>query len=181
MGAALVRRDVVRGTAIVVAAVLGALAGCDGRAEASRVAWGVVEASEFSCDAGRCVQRHVRLPDDGEWRCAERSGVVWCAGGEPAAGVVPAPVSRGFACGTRRAPEGSRTERVCVDEAPDYPGGARGRYRCRFLQERGIQRECVSERVEPRPVAARTAPDCWVDGDCAPDSCDRGRCTRRTP
>src|SRR3954470_16663410 len=29
-----------------------------------------------------------RLPDTGEWRCADRGHVVWCTGGEPAAGVV---------------------------------------------------------------------------------------------
>ena len=82
------------------------------------------------------MQRHVRLPDDGEWRCAERDGVAWCAGGEPAAGVVRAPAERGFVCGERRMTGDAGVERVCVDESPDVPGGERGGYRCRFLQER---------------------------------------------
>jgi hypothetical protein len=89
------------------------------------------EASEFSCQGGRCVQRHARLPDDGEWRCAEREGVAWCAGGEPPAGVVHAPAERGFLCGTRHVQQGGRAERVCVDESPDYPDGGRGRFRCK--------------------------------------------------
>jgi hypothetical protein len=136
-----------------------------------------IEASEFACDAGRCVQRHVRLPDDGEWRCAEQDGVVWCAGGEPAAGVVRAPSDRGYVCGPRR----GHTERVCVDVSPDHPGGDRARYRCRFLQEKGTQRVCVEENARVRAVAGRDVPDCWLDGDCAPGTCDRGRCTRGTP
>jgi hypothetical protein len=158
---------------------LAGLVACDElRTGAPTVRPRPVEASEFSCEAGRCVQRHVRLPDDGEWRCAEEDGVAWCAGGEPAAGVVKAPVDRGFTCGWRRGPQ---PERVCVDEAPDHPGGQRGRYRCRFLQERGMKRECVEESVPVRAVVARGAPDCWLDRDCVPGTCDRGRCTRGSP
>jgi hypothetical protein len=162
-----------------VSTALAGLVACDDvRPAATTVRARQVEASEFTCDAGRCTQRHVRLPDDGEWRCAEQDGVAWCAGGEPAAGVVRMPANRGFACGVRR---GSTTERVCVDESPDYPSGKRGRYRCRFLHEHGTQRECVEESVPLRAVVVRGAPDCWLDRDCAPESCDRGRCMRRTP
>jgi hypothetical protein len=139
------------------------------------------EASEFSCQGGRCVQRHARLPDDGEWRCAEREGVAWCAGGEPPAGVVHAPAERGFLCGTRHVQQGGRAERVCVDESPDYPDGGRGRFRCRFVHDRGIQRECVEGAAELRPVASRALPDCWLDADCGTASCDRGRCARGAP
>jgi hypothetical protein len=165
----------------VVAAALGA-AGCDrGAAAVPDARPRTIEASAFSCEGGRCVQRHVRLPDDGEWRCAERDGVAWCAGGEPAAGVVRAPAERGFACGVRRAPAGGRVERICVDPSPDVPFGKRDAYRCRFLQERGTMRECVEARVAVRKVTSRAAPDCWVDADCAPGACDRGRCTERAP
>jgi hypothetical protein len=165
--------------ALAASAVLAALFGCDERTRgALAVRDQPVEASAFSCDGGRCMQRHVRLPDDGEWRCAERDGVAWCAGGEPAAGVVRAPAERGFVCGVRRGPT---AERVCVDESPDVPGDEPGRYRCRFLQERGTQRECVEEAVQVRAVVARGAPDCWLDADCAPGACDRGRCTQGTP
>ena len=62
----------------------------------------VALASPFVCSGETCTQRHVRLPDDGEWRCAERDGVVWCAGGEPAAGVVSVSTVRGYRCGERR-------------------------------------------------------------------------------
>jgi hypothetical protein len=173
------RRSGVRAAVLGSSTALAVLVACDDvRPGAHAVQTRRVEASEFSCDAGRCVQRHVRLPDDGEWRCAEAEGVAWCAGGEPAAGVVSAPAERGFACGRRRGP---LTERVCVDESPDYPGGERGRYRCRFLQERGTQRECVEESVAVRAVVARGAPDCWLDRDCASGTCDRGRCTREAP
>jgi hypothetical protein len=159
--------------------LLGACREAPGDAPRTRVQ--AVEASEFACDGGRCVQLHVRLPDDGEWRCAERDGVAWCAGGEPAAGVVRAPADRGFVCGTRRTALGGAGERVCVDESPDHPPGERGRYRCRFVQERGTQRECVEERTPVRPVAVRSAPDCWIDADCGKLPCDRGRCAQVKP
>jgi hypothetical protein len=154
---------------------------CVGEGEARRCRDRGLEASDFDCQGERCVQRHVRLPDDGEWRCAEREGVVWCAGGEPAAGVVTAASERGFRCGARRVPAGAHAggkgERICVDPSPDYPNGERGRYACRFLLERGISRECVQEPTPVRPVATTTAPDCWLDRDCAPGRCDRGHCT----
>ncbi len=134
------------------------------------------EASDFVCDGGRCVQRHVRLPDDGEWRCAERDGVVWCAGGEPAAGVVRAPADRGFSCGLRRGAGHPAGERVCVDPSPDYPGGRAGKYACRFDQERGIERVCDERKSAVVPPRSDRAPDCWLDRDCGGERCDRGRC-----
>lgn len=143
------------------------------------------EASDFVCDGGLCTQRHVRLPDDGEWRCAEREGVAWCAGGEPAAGVVAVASDRGFLCGERRiprdAPADRRRERICIDPSPDIPPGAREAYSCRFAQERGVTRECIEKPTPVRPPPARTAPDCWLDADCAPGSCDRGQCVDGGP
>ncbi len=138
-----------------------------------------LEASPFVCADGVCRQRHVRLPDDGEWRCAERDGVVWCAGGEPAAGVVSASAKRGYACGARR---GTKTgERVCIDREPDYPDGGAAAFHCRFEQEQGVIRSCTRAPVPhgvadaPRPLPAGAAPNCWVDADCG-GRCDRGSC-----
>jgi hypothetical protein len=131
-----------------------------------------IEASPFVCESDRCTQRHVRLPDDGEWRCAERDGVVWCAGGEPAAGVVAASAARGYRCGERRG-RGPR-ERVCVDSAPDYPEGGPAAFRCRFEQERGVVRTCTRAAGTFRPPP-RGTPDCWVDADCE-GRCERGTC-----
>jgi hypothetical protein len=145
------------------------------------------DASKFICRGSLCRQRHVRLPDDGEWRCAEREGLVWCAGGEPAAGVLGVSRERGYVCGRRR----GHDERVCVDVSPDYPPaslaagerrisgpwGRAGEHRCRFVTEDGLSRECVAERVATRDRGAPGPPDCWLDADCAPGRCDRGTCT----
>ncbi len=131
-----------------------------------------LEASKFICQGALCRQRHVRLPDDGEWRCAEREGLVWCAGGEPAAGVISAPRQRGYVCGQRR----GHDERVCVDVSPDYPSAIPGQHRCRFVAEDGFWRECERERVATRARGALGPPDCWLDADCAPGRCDRGTC-----
>jgi hypothetical protein len=137
------------------------------------------EASAFVCHAGQCSQRHVRLPDDGEWRCAELDGVVLCAGGEPAAGVVPASATGGYRCGERR---GASRERVCVDESPDTPPGRRGAYRCRFESDQGVTRVCVPRDQPNAAVAAlpRRAPECWLDADC-PGRCERGFCVGTEP
>ena len=179
-----VRCGVPRSAPIVV--LLGAVA-CS-RAERSKapgaavsdaMASARVEASPFVCDADRCVQRHVRLPDTGEWRCAEREGVVWCAGGEPAAGVVARPKQRGYTCGERRKSERGRRERVCVDAAPDYPPGPAGSFACRFT-ERGA-RECVRKGAPVRALVVLSKPNCWVDADCDGARCDRGTCAEAAP
>ena len=154
---------------------------CTGQGDARRCRAREEEASDFVCAGERCTQRHVRLPDDGEWRCAEREGVVWCAGGEPAAGVVRVASDRGYLCGERRVSAGvpardARRERICVDPSPDYPGDARGAFSCRFVEDRGISRECVKKPTRLAPVARKGAPDCWLDVDCQPGRCDRGHC-----
>ena len=132
-----------------------------------------IEASPFVCTGDVCNQRHVRLPDDGEWRCAERDGVVWCAGGEPPAGVVSTSTARGYRCGDRRRSNGR--ERVCVDAAPDYPEGGATRFRCRFEHEWGVVRSCTRAKATPRPLPAGAQPNCWLDADCA-GRCERGTC-----
>jgi hypothetical protein len=135
------------------------------------------EASAFLCRGEQCSQRHVRLPDDGEWRCADLDGVVLCAGGEPAAGVVPAGAARGYRCGERLGL--ARHERVCVDSAPDFPPGGRAAYRCRFDAEHGLTRECAPRETPPSDAIAALpprAPECWLDADCQ-GSCVHGFCT----
>ena len=131
-------------------------------------------ASSFSRDGAEYVQLHPRLPDSGEWRCAERGQVVWCAGGEPAAGVVTGPADAAYLCGKRWGQTGP--ERVCVDRHPDYPPEA-GEQACRFEQERGIQRRCRAASEPPAAALASGAlPACWLDRDCPAGRCDRGSC-----
>jgi hypothetical protein len=115
-------------------------------------------AGEFACRENTCVQRHPRLPDDGEWLCADSAGAVLCTGGEPAAGVAPARAEPGWFCGTRAgARPVVKTEtraqptagaaptagtRVCVDLDPDFPDGNASHWRCRYSYERGVERIC---------------------------------------
>jgi hypothetical protein len=164
---------------------LGALAalGCDGGASAPRAAPEphLSQASAFVPAGDGWSQRHVRLPDDGEWRCAELDGVVLCAGGEPAAGVVSAGAASGYRCGERRG--SPRRERVCVDPTPDYPPGEPSRYRCRFSSVHGLTRECQPRQSGAAVVVARLparAPDCWLDADCT-GRCEHGFCSAGQP
>jgi hypothetical protein len=135
----------------------------------------LARASAFECRAGACSQRQPRLPDDGEWRCAELDGTVLCAGGEPAAGAVAGPADPAYRCGYR--PNG---ERVCLDRAPDYPPGGPGVYACRFDAAHGGSRECREQPTPvPHPVLAALpsgSPECWLDRDCA-ERCERGYCS----
>jgi len=164
------------GSAVAALSGLLALGACARERATERPSLRNDEASEFACDGGRCVQRHVRLPDDGEWRCAERAGVVWCAGGEPPAGVVRAPADRGYVCGRRAGARHPAGERICVDASPDYPSGLAGEYACHFAEERGVRRVCERQRSAVVPPRGRRAPDCWLDRDCEGGPCDRGRC-----
>lgn len=132
-------------------------------------------AGRFACEGGTCRQQQPRLPDTGEWRCADRGHVVWCAGGEPAAGVVKGPADPAYRCGTRWG--NGQGERVCIDRHPDYPEGQPENLRCSFDQERGLARVC--QRGEPwrGPVLDPGAlPACWLDRDCPSGACDRGAC-----
>lgn len=124
---------------------------------------------------GKLRQEQPRLPDTGEWRCAERGGVVWCAGGEAAAGVVAGPPDAAFRCGTRWG-QGTH-ERVCIDLHPDYADT----HTCAFEQEQGISRVCRAadgSRAGPA-LPARALPACWLDRDCPSEHCERGACACR--
>ena len=128
-------------------------------------------ASRFQLQNGKLRQEHPRLPDTSEWRCAELGQVVWCAGGEPAAGVVSGPPDRGYRCGPRW---GNAAERVCIDEHPDYPGEG---YRCSFDQELSIARVCQPAAPwQGSALTAHAVPACWLAGDCPSGRCDRGAC-----
>jgi len=135
-------------------------------------------AGAFACDRGRCEQLHPRLPDTGEWLCAERDGVVWCSGGDAAAGVVSGPADPSYRCGQRWGAGAGATssERLCIDRHPDYPTGS-AQYRCRFLQERGVARVCELAAPAPRTaLPERAIPACFLDQDCPAGRCDRGTC-----
>lgn len=132
-------------------------------------------ASRFACQNGKCRQAQPRLPDTGEWRCADLGHVVWCAGGEPAAGVVSGPPDARFRCGPRWG--ANQAERVCIDRHPDYPDNQRDTFKCSFEQERGVARVCQSGEAWPgAELAASAVPACWLDRDCASGGCDRGAC-----
>ena len=131
-------------------------------------------ASRFHVRDGKPRQEHPRLPDTGEWRCAERGLVVWCAGGEAAAGVISGPPDPGYRCGPRWGRDDG--ERVCVDEHPDYPESSAPQ-QCKFEQEQGIVRVCEpAAPYEGSALPPRAVPACWLDRDCPSGQCDRGAC-----
>lgn len=139
-------------------------------------------ASRFQIHDHQARQEHPRLPDTGEWRCAEQGRVVWCAGGEAAAGVVSGPPDHGYRCGPRWGNDNG--ERVCIDEHPDYPGpsgspNGDGQWQqCKFEQERGIVRVCeLGAPYEGPALPAHVVPACWLDRDCPAGRCDRGACS----
>jgi hypothetical protein len=128
-------------------------------------------AGRFLPQGGKLRQEHPRLPDTAEWRCAEHGKVVWCAGGEAAAGVVSGPPDPGYRCGPRW---GTAGERVCIDEHPDYPSDG---YQCAFEQELSIARVCQrAEAWQGAALPPRALPACWLDRDCPAGRCDRGAC-----
>jgi hypothetical protein len=204
-----------------LALLVGALAACSGRAAPPgatcadvgelRVCWersaiyvgakaaaSVDRASPpFSCAGPRCEQRHPRMPDDGEWQCADSGGATVCTGGERAAGVAPAPAESGWWCGWRSGASAFDGERVCVDLAPDFPDGHMRGWRCTTRYEGPVRRVCERDPdahtlTEPcdarqpcldgsrcsggRCVPERPAPACWLPGDCAAGRCRFGSC-----
>lgn len=129
----------------------------------------------FACDAGVCVQRHVRLPDDGIWECIEQDGVAVCHGGSESAGVVPGSRDDAWRCGARRGVVG---ERVCVDESGDVPEPTTATWLCEYEHDPDERRVCRRGAGESRRASERgTVPSCWLDGDCGPGQrCRQGIC-----
>ncbi len=170
---------------------------CEGMNAKRTCAPGARGVEPWQCDERACLQRHPRLPDQGECDCAELDGVGRCAGGLPAAGVPEGPADLGWLCGPR---SGGSEERVCVDFAPDVPVTAeRDRWRCKFLRREGLSRSC--ERLDkPMPrVGSRCGdasacpkgavcaggaclppwpkPGCYLDDDCGgAGACRFGTC-----
>jgi hypothetical protein len=163
---------------------------CAGAASERRCRDRAFGSDDFSCTGSRCTQRHPRLPDDGEWECAELSGAVVCRGWSPAAGVLAGPADPGWLCGVRR---GADPERICVDFSPDVP---RADALCHFAYEpdqpkricddedapllgEGCQRGCPLGSVcrSDRCLPLEPHPGCWTDRDCAShEKCALGSC-----
>lgn len=149
-----------------------------------------LETDAFACRGDVCTRQHPRLPDDGEWECAELDGAVLCHGGGTAAGTVPGPADPAWLCGPRR---GAPGERICVDFSPDRPelgAGAACRFEylpgraqrtCRRGAEPALGRACgacpagmacAGGRCLPLPPS----PECWLDADCGGGVCLLGSC-----
>jgi hypothetical protein len=177
---------------------------CSGRGALHACELRSARSGPFVCRGERCAERHVRLPDDGEWTCSDVSGAVVCVGGTAAAGVIAGPSDPGFLCGARaragHAPGGPDvdSERVCVDLSPDFPDGRAHGWNCRFDYGDGVERICSRDRAaesfgDPaapgacrngrqahgRCVPRRPQPGCWLDGDCASGACRVGSCVDR--
>ena len=195
--------DVVAKIAVAAMATLGAACTSPSRPDAQNRS--VVEAglqnAPFVCSGDRCVQRYPRLPDDGQWTCSDMGGAAVCSGGDPPAGVPLNVADRAWTCGQRRGDAGPRgeRERVCVDLAPDFPGGAAHGWRCHYASNEGIVRvcdrdltahaigdacdarapcldglRCISGRCTPDPPS----PSCILDRDCDDAVCRFGSCWR---
>ena len=142
---------------------------CSGSGKEARCIDRAREAPPFRCEGGICRQRNPRLPDDGEWECADFASIVVCHGGARPAGVPPGATAPGYFCGPRRGVPG---ERVCVDLSPDMPEGVARGYRCRFEAAGGLMRVC-----EQDPTTHAVADPCDSTHPCAPElACDQGRC-----
>jgi hypothetical protein len=156
-------------------------------------------AAPFVCEGGACVERHPRLPDDGEWSCSDVGGVAVCVGGDPPAGVPKNIVDPAWNCGPRNLPGAAAPsgERVCVDPSPEFPDGRPLGWSCRYVTEGGLARVCrraasaheIGDRCSgSQPCLdgmvcrdARCALEpgfvfCAFDRDCASHACRFGHC-----
>ena len=168
---------------------------CTGSGAARACASRVASAPPFVCRGESCWQLHPRMPDDGEWQCADSAGATVCTGGERAAGVAAAPADPGWFCGTRRGAEPGA--RVCVDLSPDFPDGRAKGWRCHTIYEGPPLRICArdsaahtlaescdaghpcvdgSRCADGWCVPERPAPACWLPEDCPGGRCRFGSC-----
>ena len=168
---------------------------CVGSGAARSCAPRAASVPAFVCSGDRCEQRHPRMPDDGEWQCADSAGATVCMGGERAAGVAAAPADPGWFCGVRRGADPGA--RLCVDLSPDFPDGRASGWRCRTLHDGPPRRICerdpdahtLAESCDPRHpcvdgsrcadgwcVPERPAPGCWLQSDCPGGRCRFGSC-----
>jgi len=154
----------------------------------------------FACDKDQCVERHPRLPDDGEWSCSDVGGAAVCVGGDAAAGIPKNVRDPAWICGLRRVVDAEPSgERVCVDFSPEFPDGSARGWRCRYTTDDGLQRVCqrdpsahqVGDPCDAgrpcldglvcsasRCVPESPAPSCAFDRDCASRACRFGTCQR---
>lgn len=175
---------------------------CTGSGKSRRCRERASDAGSFRCEGPRCLQRHPRLPDDGEWECAAVAGAVVCRGGERPAGTPPGAADAGFFCGARQGARAGPDERVCVDLSPDFPDGSARGWRCHFETQEGLQRVCdrdpsahtLTDACDPthpcvsglvcvasRCTPAEPDPACWLDGDCDKAACRFSTCMTGVP
>ena len=176
---------------------------CTGSGSARTCTGREKEVGVFTCMSGRCVEGHPRLPDDGEWSCADMAGAVVCSGGDAAAGIPKAVSDAAWICGQRHGAHAEReASRICVDLAPDFPNGAALGWRCSYTAEHGSQRVCegdpsaheigdLCDAAHPcldgllctasRCVPHRPAPSCAFDRDCDGHRCRFGTCQAEAP
>lgn len=149
----------------------------------------------FAREGELWVQRHPRMPDDGEWSCGEMGGAVVCSGGDAPAGVAGNVFDVAWFCGLRRKTAGN--ERVCVDFAPDFPDGHAHGWKCRYASDRAGARVCERDPdghqlgdacsaaapcldgvrcIAGRCVPERPEPSCAFDRDCESGVCRLGTC-----
>ncbi|MFZ5894066.1 MAG: hypothetical protein ACOY0T_23585 [Myxococcota bacterium] len=155
-------------------------------------------APAFRCRGSRCIQPQPRVPDDGEWECADLGGVVLCRGGAVPAGVARPSSDPGWRCGARN--RSTLGERVCLDLDPDYPRGRSKSFTCGYeMDGAALTRVCEASELPVLgsrcqganmcPADARCvggiclpeafSPNCWGDLDCAPHRCVYGACIVR--
>jgi hypothetical protein len=126
-------------------------------------------AGPFVCKDGHCDEEHLRMPDDGEWECFERAGVVVCRGAGPAAGVIAGRRDEGWICGDRR--DAGAAARICVDLAPDRPDDP-SFDACMIQQKSGVVRRVCTQNAEPAVGRACSGDDTCPRGA----TCERGAC-----
>ena len=184
-------------TTTLTTLVLVVLAACEETASLREAT--PLRGSDFVCADDVCTQRYPAMPDDGEWECLDRDGLVICRGGHGPAGAIAGPADTSFLCAPLARDEERR--RVCIDARPDLPSP--DGWRCRFDRDghedvRRCEREadasprlgtrcteaerCVEGQrcVEGRCALASDAPpECWLDTDCEGGAtCVLARCAR---